>query len=246
MQKKRILVVEDAPYMSETIEMMLGEKYEVVGIAVNGREAVSRYKELNPDLVTMDLVMEGMDGIQAIREIKKYDPNALILVISAVGTPECMDEAMEAGADEYLWKPFTVKALSDAVEKLLWPGEGTRMVEPEPEPEQGLELGKLSSLERSTEKTEIVMYLHKIYPKTSDPTDISTHTGMDPATVLVELHGTSSTDQSNSLLEMGFVDKIEQGDVTCYKLTEQGKSMIESAKPPIMFYDWARRHESKD
>ncbi|MCK4736474.1 MAG: response regulator, partial [Methanophagales archaeon] len=75
MQKKRILVVEDAPYMSETIEMMLGEKYEVVGTAVNGREAVSRYKELNPDLVTMDLVMEGMNGIQAIREIKKYDPN---------------------------------------------------------------------------------------------------------------------------------------------------------------------------
>lgn len=242
MKRKRILVVEDAPYMSETIEMMLGEKYEVVGTAVNGREAVSRYKELNPDLVTMDLVMEGMNGIQAIREIKKYDPNTLILVLSAVGTPECMDEAMEAGAGEYLWKPFTVKALSDAVGKMLMPGEGSRIVEPEPE--QGLELGKLSSLERSTEKIEIVMYLHKIYPKISDPTDISTHTGMDPATVLVELQG--STDKSNSLLEMGFVDKIEQGDVTCYKLTEQGKSMIESAKPPIMFYDWARRHESKD
>ena len=242
MQKKRILVVEDAPYMSETIEMMLGEKYEVVGIAINGREAVSKYKELNPDLVTMDIVMEEMDGIQAIREIKKYDPNALILIISAVGTPECMDEAMEAGAAEYLWKPFTVKALSDAVEKMLMPGEGTRMIEPEPE--QGLELGKLSSLERSTEKTEIVMYLHKIYPKASDPTDISTHTGMEPATVLIELQG--STDQPKSLLEMGFVEKKEKGDATCYKLTEQGKSLIDSAKPPIMFYDWARRHESKD
>ena len=242
MQKKRILVVEDAPYMSETIEMMLGEKYEVVGIAINGREAVSKYKELNPDLVTMDIVMEEMDGIQAIREIKRYDPNALILVISAVGTPECMDEAMEAGADEYLWKPFTVNALSDAVEKMLGTGGGTRMIEPEQE--QGLELGKLSSLERSTEKTEIVMYLHKIYPKASDPTDISTHTGMEPATVLVELQG--STDHPKSLLEMGFVEKKEKGDATCYKLTEQGKSLIDSAKPPIMFYDWARRRESKD
>ncbi|MCK4732760.1 MAG: response regulator, partial [Methanophagales archaeon] len=212
MKRKRILVVEDAPYMSETIEMMLGEKYEVVGIAINGREAVSKYKELNPDLVTMDIVMEEMDGIQAIREIKRYDPNALILVISAVGTPECMDEAMEAGAGEYLWKPFTVKALSDAVEKMLGTGGGTRMIEPEQG--QGLKLGKLSSLERSTEKTEIVMYLHKIYPKASDPTDISTHTGMEPANVLVELHG--STDQPKSLLEMGFVEKKEKGDVTCY------------------------------
>ena len=154
MQKKRILVVEDAPYMSETIGMMLDEKYEVVGVAVNGREAVNKYKEQTPDLVTMDLVMEEMDGIQAIKEIKKYDPNALILVISAVGTPECMDEAMEEGADEYLWKPFTVKVLLDAVEKLLGTGEDTQMVEPE----YRLEIEKLSSLESSTEKTEIVMY----------------------------------------------------------------------------------------
>lgn len=239
MQKKRILVVEDAPYMAETMEMMLGEKYEVVGVAVNGKEAVSKYKEQTPDLVTMDLVMEEMDGIQAVKEIKKYDPNALILVISAVGTPECMDEVMEAGADEYLWKPFTVKILFDAVEKLLRPGEGTRMVELEPE--QGLELGKLSSLERSTEKTEIVMYLHKIYPKASDPTDISTHTGMDPANVLIELQGSTDTDQSNSLLEMGLVDKIEQGDATCYRLSKRGKSMIDGAKPPVIFYDWVRR-----
>ena len=120
MEKKRILIVEDALYMRETIEMMLDpERYEIVGTAVNGIEAVSKYKELKPDLVTMDLVMEKMDGIQAIEEIKRYDPNALILVISALGTPEYMEEAMEAGADEYLWKPFTVKILKEAVEKLL-------------------------------------------------------------------------------------------------------------------------------
>ncbi len=121
-QKRRILIVEDASYMREMIEEMLDhEEYEIVGVAVNGIEAVSKYKELEPkpDIVTMDLVMEGMDGIQAIKEIKKYDPNAVIVVISALGSPEHRNEAMEVGADEYLWKPFTVKNLSDTLEKLL-------------------------------------------------------------------------------------------------------------------------------
>jgi two-component system chemotaxis response regulator CheY len=120
--KKRILIVEDAIYMREMLVEMLGEEeeeYEVVGFAVNGKEAVEKYKDLKPDLVTMDLVMEEMDGIQAIREIKLYDPNALILVITALGTPEQRNEALEAGADEYLWKPFTVKNLSDLLRKLL-------------------------------------------------------------------------------------------------------------------------------
>ena len=120
--KKRILIVEDAPYMREMLVEMLKQKggsYEVVGFAVNGMEAVEKYKELKPDLVTMDLVMEVMDGIQAIEEIKKYDPNALILVISALGTPEYRDAALKAGADDYLWKPFTVKNLTDVLTKLL-------------------------------------------------------------------------------------------------------------------------------
>jgi two-component system chemotaxis response regulator CheY len=120
--KKRILIVEDAPYMREMLVEMLKQErgqYEVVGLAVNGKEAVEKYKELKPDLVTMDLVMEVMDGIQAIEEIKKYDQNALILVISALGTPEYRDAAMRVGADAYLWKPFTVKNLTDVLTKLL-------------------------------------------------------------------------------------------------------------------------------
>jgi two-component system chemotaxis response regulator CheY len=122
MQKKRILIVEDAAYMREMLVEMLeleAEKYEVVGFAVNGREAIEKYKELKPDIVTMDLVMEVMDGIQAIREIKKYDPNALIIAITALGTPEQKNAALDAGAEEYLWKPFTVKNLSDVLEKLV-------------------------------------------------------------------------------------------------------------------------------
>ncbi len=121
-EKKRILIVEDAVYMRDMLVEMLEQEersYEVVGFAVNGREAVEKYKELKPDIVTMDLVMEVMDGIQAIREIKKYDPNALIIAITALGTPEYKDAALDAGADEYLWKPFTIKNLFDALEKLL-------------------------------------------------------------------------------------------------------------------------------
>ncbi len=121
-EKKRILIVEDAAYMREMLTEMFeveGDRYEVAGYAVNGREAVEKYKKLRPDLVTMDLVMEEMDGIQAIKEIKKYDPNARILVITALGTPEQEKMALEAGADGYLWKPFTIKNLADVIERLL-------------------------------------------------------------------------------------------------------------------------------
>lgn len=122
MQKKRVLIVEDAAYMREMLAEMLEqekESYDVVGFAVNGKEAVEKYKELKPDLVTMDLAMEVMDGIQAIREIKKYDSNALIIAITALGTPEQKKAALDAGADEYLWKPFSIKNLFEALEKLL-------------------------------------------------------------------------------------------------------------------------------
>ncbi|MCW3129123.1 MAG: response regulator [Methanophagales archaeon] len=120
-ERKRILIVEDATYMRDMLREMLeqeGGSYEVVDFAVNGKEAVEKYKELKPDIVTMDLVMEVMDGIQAIREIKKYDPNALIVAITALGTPEYRDAALDAGAEEYLWKPFTINNLFDVLEKL--------------------------------------------------------------------------------------------------------------------------------
>ncbi len=121
MQKKRILIVEDAAYMREMLAEMLEQekdRYEVVDFAVNGKEAVEKYKELKPDLVTMDLAMEVMDGIQAITEIKEYNPNALIIAITALGTPEQKNAALDAGAGEYLWKPFSIKNLFDALERL--------------------------------------------------------------------------------------------------------------------------------
>jgi len=126
MQKKRVLIVEDAAYMREMLAEMLEQekdRYEVVDFAVNGKEAVEKYKELKPDLVTMDLAMEVMDGIQAIQEIKEYDPNALIIAITALGTPEQKNAALDAGAGEYLWKPFSLKNLFDALERLQRTGK---------------------------------------------------------------------------------------------------------------------------
>jgi len=88
----------------------------------------------------------------------------------------------------------------------------------------------LSALKMSGEKTEIVMYLHKIYPNTTDSTDISGCTGIDPS------------DSLGALRDMGLVDMIEQSGVKHYKLSERGKSLIDNAEPPSIFYDWARCH----
>lgn len=115
-----LLIVDDAEYVCDMLKDMLDPaKYEVVGTAVDGFEAVRKYRELKPDLITMDLVMKERDGINAIRDIRELDQDVPILVISALGRGELVDVAMEAGANGYLWKPFTVKNLSNMLESLL-------------------------------------------------------------------------------------------------------------------------------
>ena len=88
------------------------------------------------------------------------------------------------------------------------------------------------SLRRSRVRTEIVMYLYKIYPKESYPAEMSRNTGIDPTNILGGLRGMSNRfDESNSLLKMGLVDKIERDNVTYYRLSEPGKELIESMSP---------------
>ena len=116
----RLLIVDDAEYVCDLLKDMLDPaKYEVAGTAVDGFDAVGKYKELKPDLITMDLLMKERDGINAIRDIRELDQDIPILVISALGKGELVDIAMTAGANGYLWKPFTVKNLSDTLESLL-------------------------------------------------------------------------------------------------------------------------------
>lgn len=109
MKKKGVLIVDDATYIRNRLKKIV-EKMdfaEVVGEASNGEDAVSLYKNLKPDLVTMDLVMPNYDGLQAIDTIMKFDKSAKIIVVSAMGQELSVAEAMEKGAREYIKKPFT-------------------------------------------------------------------------------------------------------------------------------------------
>ena len=105
---KKILIVDDATFVRAKLKKVV-EKMdfaEVVGEASNGDDAISLYKDLKPDLVTMDLIMPKRDGIQAIEDIMAYDKDAKIIVISAMGQDLSIKEAVEKGAKEYIKKPF--------------------------------------------------------------------------------------------------------------------------------------------
>jgi len=93
--------------------------YEVVGEATTGTEAVDRYKELRPDIVTLEVVMPDIGGIDAVREIVKSDPDARILMCSALGQQALISEATEAGAREFVVKPFQPSRVLEAVQRVL-------------------------------------------------------------------------------------------------------------------------------
>lgn len=117
---KRILVVDDAAFMRMMIKDILTKHgYEVIGEAENGLKAVQMYKEHRPDLVTMDITMPEMDGIQAVKEIKKLDPGAKVIMCSAMGQQMMVMEAIQAGARDFIVKPFQQERVIQAVEKAL-------------------------------------------------------------------------------------------------------------------------------
>ncbi|MFX1569568.1 MAG: response regulator [Promethearchaeota archaeon] len=119
--KKGILVVDDAQFIRNRIKKAIEkiEFCEVIGEASNGDDAITLYKELKPDLVTMDLVMPNTDGIKAIEEIMKYDKKAKIVVISAMGQEMSVLEATEKGAKDYIKKPFKEEDIYKTIEKFL-------------------------------------------------------------------------------------------------------------------------------
>lgn len=122
------MIVDDAEYMREMLKEIIetcdaSEGYEIVGAAADGEEAVTKYRELmdaglRPDLVTIDIVMPKMDGVAAIREIKECDPDARILTISALGSPDAIKRVTDAGSQEYITKPFSVDDLMDAIHRV--------------------------------------------------------------------------------------------------------------------------------
>ena len=103
----RILLVDDAQIIRFMLTRILtAGGYEIAGEATNGHEAVEKYKQLQPDLVTMDITMPEMSGIEAVRAIIKYDPKAKIIMCSALGQKNLIMEAIQAGACNFLIKPF--------------------------------------------------------------------------------------------------------------------------------------------
>lgn len=123
MIKKRILIIDDALFMRNLIKDVLTEAgFEVCGETANALEGVEKYKELKPDLVTLDIVMpkmEEIDGVMAVREIISFDPEANIVIVSALGEKKLIQQALEYGAKDFVVKPFTAQRLSRVVKNIL-------------------------------------------------------------------------------------------------------------------------------
>ena len=115
-----ILLVDDAAFMRMMLKDILTKNgYNVVGEAENGVQAVEKYKELKPNLVVMDITMPEMDGMQAARALKAEDANALIIMCSAMGQQAMVVEAIQAGAKDFIVKPFQPDRVLEAVKKVL-------------------------------------------------------------------------------------------------------------------------------
>lgn len=114
-----VLIVDDALFMRSMIRDILINtgRFEVVGEAANGREAVQRYSELKPDLVTMDIVMPDLDGIDATRQIIGRNPEATIVMCSALGQEALVIESIAAGARDFIVKPFTPEKVIRVLDK---------------------------------------------------------------------------------------------------------------------------------
>lgn len=119
--KTRVLVVDDSLFMRTAMTKILTDNgMEIVGQADNGLAAIEKYQELRPDLVTMDIIMPEMNGIDAVRGILAIDPKAVIVMCSALGQKALVDDALNAGATDFLVKPFNASTVVEVVEKVLY------------------------------------------------------------------------------------------------------------------------------
>ena len=116
----KILIVDDAAFMRMMLKDILTKGgFEIAGEAADGNEAVAKYNELKPDLVTLDITMPNKDGLQALKEIRANDPNATCIMCSAMGQQAMVIEAIQSGAKDFVVKPFQAERVLEAVRKIV-------------------------------------------------------------------------------------------------------------------------------
>lgn len=116
---KTVLLVDDMAFMRMSLRVILQEdRFEIVGEAATGEEAVRLYKALKPDVVTMDITMPGMSGIEALKEITAFDPQAKVVVVSALGHETQVRQAILNGAKSFIVKPFRTEHVLETLNKV--------------------------------------------------------------------------------------------------------------------------------
>ncbi len=116
----KIMVVDDAAFLRAMLkDILVKAGHEVITEAENGLEAVDKYRSLRPDLVTMDITMPVMEGVEAVKEIRKIDPSANIVMCSAMGQKNLIIEAIQSGAKDFIVKPFQSNRVLEAISKAI-------------------------------------------------------------------------------------------------------------------------------
>lgn len=116
----KVLIVDDSMTSRKFLRTMLERaECEIVGEAVDGQEGIDKYKELSPDIVTMDITMPVKNGIEALEEIIEYDENAKVIMVTAAGQNSNMVEALKLGASDFIQKPFELDQISAVIQKVL-------------------------------------------------------------------------------------------------------------------------------
>ncbi|MBP1971209.1 two-component system chemotaxis response regulator CheY [Virgibacillus natechei] len=116
----KVLITDDAAFMRMQLKDILTKLgHEVVGEAGNGQEAIEKYQELEPDIITMDITMPEMNGVEAVKEIKQLNDDVKIIMCSAMGQQTMVLEAIQAGAKDFIVKPFTAERIEEAMKKAL-------------------------------------------------------------------------------------------------------------------------------
>jgi two-component system chemotaxis response regulator CheY len=117
---KKVMIVDDAAFMRATLKDVLTKNgYEVAAEAVNGEDAIAKYKLFHPDCVLMDITMPEMDGLTSMKEIKAHDAKAVIIMCSAVGQQQNVMDAISSGAKDFVVKPFKPERVIEAVKKAI-------------------------------------------------------------------------------------------------------------------------------